>query len=557
MDRFEAREAVKHALRKRGHLDHIDDHHHSVGHCYRCGTVVEPYLSLQWFVSVRDLTMPAIEAVRDSSTKFVPQRWENNYFHWMENLRDWCISRQIWWGHRIPAWYCDDCGDTIVARDDPNSCSRCGGKSLRQDEDVLDTWFSSALWPFSTLGWPAQTSDLDRFYPNAVLITGFDIIYFWVARMMQMGLHFMGEVPFTDTVIHGLVRDASGRKMSKSIGNAIDPLDVIAEHGADPLRLALIQAAAPGHDVPFDTEWVVGARKFGNKIWNATRFVLHHLEPGSVPTAGGYPEAPGPIDNWILHRLKAVLQRFDELCDLYRFSDAYGTLYNFAWSEVFDWYLEMAKAPLRNPVTTPATQQTLGVVLRDLLKLFHPAMPFLTEELWSLLVGNQLLAGSQWPDPPTVEAVAGVESLQALVTGIRRFKADHGLAPRAPLTVAIRDPENLAEPWWDEQLEALVATRPAFTDSAPSGSGFTRIMAGSLEGYVELAGLIDVTAERARLEKRLLAASADLAQARGKLGNSSFMERAPSEVVAKEEAKEAELSALVEKLEFQLTELGG
>ena len=555
MDRFEAREAVKHALRKRGYLARIDEHHHSVGHCYRCGTVVEPFLSLQWFVRVADLTAPAIEAVRDGRTRFVPQRWEKNYFHWMENLRDWCISRQIWWGHRIPAWYCSDCGETIVSREDPDSCSVCGGASLRQDEDVLDTWFSSALWPFSTLGWPDGTADLDRFYPNAVLITGFDIIYFWVARMMQMGLYVMDEVPFADIVIHGLVRDASGRKMSKSIGNAIDPLDVIAEHGADPLRLALIQAAAPGHDVPFDIEWVIGARKFGNKIWNAIRFALHHLEPRSVPVDGGYPENPGPIDRWILHRLATVTKRFDELCELYRFSDAYGLLYNFAWSEVFDWYLELAKAPLRDSAAASATRATLGSVLRDLLKLFHPAIPYVTEELWSSLVGQGLLAGSRWPVPPETAAVAGVESLQELVTGIRRFKAGHGLAPRAPLTITIVDPEKLAEPWWSEQLEALAATRPDFAEYPPAGSGFTRIVAGSLDGYVELAGLIDLEAERARLEKRRVAASADLARARGKLANPSFLAKAPDEVIDKEKAKAVELGALVEKLEIQLAEL--
>jgi valyl-tRNA synthetase len=555
MDRFEAREAVKHALRKRGYLTRIDEHHHSVGHCYRCGTVVEPFLSLQWFVKVADLTAPAIEAVRDGRTRFVPERWEKNYFHWMENLRDWCISRQIWWGHRIPAWYCSDCGETIVSREDPDSCSVCGRASLRQDEDVLDTWFSSALWPFSTLGWPDGTADLDRFYPNAVLITGFDIIYFWVARMMQMGLYVMDEVPFADIVIHGLVRDASGRKMSKSIGNAIDPLDVIAEHGADPLRLALIQAAAPGHDVPFDIEWVIGARKFGNKIWNAIRFALHHLEPRSVPVDGGYPENPGPIDRWILHRLATVTKRFDELCELYRFSDAYGLLYNFAWSEVFDWYLEMAKAPLRDPAAASATRATLGSVLRDLLKLFHPAIPYVTEELWSSLVGQGLLAGSRWPVPPETAAVAGVESLQELVTGIRRFKAGHGLAPRAPLTITIVDPEKLAEPWWSEQLEALAATRPDFAEYPPAGSGFTRIVAGSLDGYVELAGLIDLEAERARLEKRRVAASADLARARGKLANPSFLAKAPDEVIDKEKAKAVKLGALVEKLEIQLAEL--
>ncbi len=556
MDRFEAREAVKHALRKRGHLERVDEHHHSVGHCYRCGTVVEPFLSLQWFVSVADVTAPAIQAVREGRTRFIPQRWEKNYFHWMENLRDWCISRQIWWGHRIPAWYCSECDSTIVSRDDPASCPDCGGASLRQDEDVLDTWFSSALWPFSTLGWPDQTDDLDRFYPNAVLITGFDIIYFWVARMMQMGLYFMDEVPFADTVIHGLVRDASGRKMSKSIGNAVDPLDVISEHGADPLRLALIQAAAPGHDVPFDTDWVIGARKFGNKIWNAVRFALHHLERGSVPADGGYPENPGPIDQWMLHRLATVTARFDELCDHYRFSDAYGLLYNFAWSEVFDWYLEMAKAPLRDSGSAPATRATLGVVLRDLLKLFHPAIPYLTEELWNVLVDDGLLAGSRWPVPPETEAMAGVESLQELITGIRRFKAEHGLAPRAPLTITIIDPDEVAEAWWTEQLEALAAAQPHFAGSPPVGSGYTRIVAGSLDGYVELEGLIDIAAERARIQKRLESVGVDLSRAQNKLANPSFLKKAPADVIDKERAKAEELGALADKLQNQLTELG-
>jgi valyl-tRNA synthetase len=474
----------------------------------------------------------------------------------MENLRDWCISRQIWWGHRIPAWYCDDCDATIVSREDPSACPECGGRALRQDEDVLDTWFSSALWPFSTLGWPQQTEDLRRFYPNAVLITGFDIIYFWVARMMQMGLHFMDDVPFYDTVIHGLVRDASGRKMSKSIGNAIDPLDVIGEHGADPLRLAMIQAAAPGHDVPFDLEWVIGARKFGNKIWNAVRFAFNHVDPGSVPADGGYPEEPGPIDRWILNRLEEVTRRFDELCELYRFSDAYGLLYNFAWSEVFDWYIEMAKGPLRDEEAAQATRQTLGVVVRDLLKLFHPAIPFLTEELWSSLVGEQLLAGARWPSPPAVEAVEGMDTLQDLVTGVRQFRAEHGLPPRRELAITIRDPHQTVAPWWMEQLEALAAVQPAIVEAAPAGRGYTRIVAGPVEAFVELADLIDLDAERTRLEKRLSSASEDLARAGGKLANESFVAKAPPEVVEKERAKAAELSGLIEKLTAQLDELG-
>ncbi|MEX1043216.1 MAG: class I tRNA ligase family protein, partial [Acidimicrobiia bacterium] len=386
MDRFDARDAVVAALEDEGFLVAVEEHRHSVGHCYRCDSVVEPYLSDQWFVAVTELAKPAIAAVKDGSNVFIPKRWENTYFHWMENLRDWTISRQIWWGHRIPAWYCPD-GHITVGKTDPDSCGTCGRSDIVQDPDVLDTWFSSAIFPFSTLGWPEETDDLARFYPNAILITGFDIIFFWVARMMKMGIHFMGEVPFRQTIIHGLVRDANGEKMSKSKGNTIDPIDVAEEYGADPLRLALIQAANPGQDVPLDMEWVAGARRFGNKLWNATRFVLRHVEPGSIPADGGYPDNPGPADAWVLQRLGEVSSEFDVLCDEYRFSDAFGKLYSFAWSEVFDWYLEMAKITLDDPATAEVTTQTLGVVMRDLLKLFHPAMPYLTEELWQHVVG--------------------------------------------------------------------------------------------------------------------------------------------------------------------------
>jgi valyl-tRNA synthetase len=552
MDRFEAREAVKHELHKRGHLEKVETHEHSVGHCYRCSTVVEPYLSLQWFVKVRPLTEPAIDKVRDM--EFVPKRWEKNYFHWMENLRDWCISRQIWWGHRIPAWYCDGCGETIVTREDPTTCPKCGGTQLSRDNDVLDTWFSSALWPFSTLGWPDQTADLEKFYPNAVLITGFDIIYFWVARMMQMGIHFMGEVPFSDTVIHGLVRDSIGRKMSKSIGNAIDPLDVIDEHGADPLRLALIQSAAPGHDVPFDLEWVVGARKFGNKLWNALRFAGLHLEAGSVPAEGGYPDDPGPADRWILARLGEVQRRFDELADEYRFSDAFGLLYNFAWSEVFDWYLEMSKLPLRDEGRAGATKQTLGVVLRDVLKLFHPAIPYLTEELWSELVADDLLAGSSWPTPPAIDAPPDMDTFQELITGIRRFRAEHGLGPRAELEMGLLDPGGIVEDWWVEQLDSLAAATPASIEAAPDG-GHTRIVAGNVQGFIRLEGIIDADAEHARISKAVASLSADLERAERKLANDGFRAKAPAEIIAKEEGKVSELRARLDKLQAQLAEL--
>ncbi|MFQ5966898.1 MAG: valine--tRNA ligase [Acidimicrobiia bacterium] len=554
LSRYEAREAVKQALEAEGVLLGVEDYEHSVGHCYRSKTEVEPLLSRQWFVLVRPLTIPAIEAVADGSTRFSPRRWEKNYFHWMENLRDWCISRQIWWGHRIPAWYCGD-DHVTVAREEPSSCSECGSEELRQDEDVLDTWFSSALWPFSTLGWPEATQDLSTYYPNSALVTGFDIIFFWVARMMQMGIHFMEEVPYPDVVIHGLIRDAAGRKMSKSEDNVVDPLDVISDHGADPLRLALIQAAAPGHDVTFELDSVVAARKFANKLWNATRFVLSHVE--SAPAEGGYPESPGPVDSWILSRLAEVVARFDELSEGYRFSDAYGLLYNFAWSEVFDWYLELSKSQLTDPDLAEATGRTLGVVLRDLLKLFHPAIPFVTEELWGELISDGLLAGSTWPEPPTeYESPRSMGEFQELVTGVRRLRAEHGLSPRHPLNSRIRDPESVAESWWEPQLPALAAVDPVFGDVPDDLSGWTKVLAGSVEAFVPVAGLVDLEAERERLERSVATVRDDLAMAETKLAKNEFRERAPSEIVAKEESKANELRSRLEALERQLAQLG-
>ena len=554
MDRFEAREAVKHQLFRKGAVEKVEEYSHSVGHCYRCGTVIEPYLSDQWFVKVRPLTIPAIDAVADGRTRFIPSRWEKNYFHWMENLRDWCISRQIWWGHRIPAWYCDECGETIVAREDPARC-RCGSTNLRQEEDVLDTWFSSALWPFSSLGWPEETPDLERFYPNAVLITGFDIIYFWVARMMQMGLHFMGDVPFADAVIHGLMRDASGVKMSKSTGNALDPLEIIEEHGADPLRLALVQAAAPGHDVPFDAEWVDAARRFGNKLWNAVRFTLQHVR--DVPEEGGYPDDPGPIDRWILSRLADVVARFDELSDEYRLSDAYGLLYNFAWSEVFDWYLEMAKSPLKDARSAESTRQALGVLMRDLLKLFHPVIPFITEELWNeLKLGDGLLAGSSWPVVPPYQAPEGVEMLQELVTGIRRFRAEHNLPPRTPLSVTVSDAEGFRGGWWEEQLRSLAWCETRFEVPPSDLAGYARLVAGTVQGFIPLAGLIDVDAERIRLKRSIDKVRQDLSVVETKLSNDDFRAKAPAAVVEKEATKRDDLLRRLDKLLTQLEELG-
>ncbi len=552
-DRFEAREAVRHELKNRGFLERVEDHHHSVGHCSRCGTVVEPMLSLQWFVKVEPLTIPAMEAITEGRSRFMPKRWENNYLRWMENLRDWTISRQLWWGHQIPAWYCDECGETIVAMEDPVECTRCGSTSLRRDEDVLDTWFSSQLWPFSTMGWPEKTDDLATYYPTDVLVTGFDIITFWVSRMLMSGIHFTGEEPFADIVIHGMIRTPDGRKMSKSSGNALDPLELVDTYGADPLRLALLQNSPPGHDIPFDEQWVDATRRFGNKLWNALRFAVEVVGIGNVPAAGGYPDHPGPEDAWILSRLAAVTAEFDRLFDEYRLSDAYSLLYNFAWAEVFDWYLELAKTPLRDEANT-ATRETLGVVLRDLLKLFHPAIPYLTEELWGELGDGELLITSSWPDPPRIEGPRGMEPLQELIVGLRRFRAEHQISPKIPIEIRIEDPEKVMEEWWADHLAGLAAV--SIVDGPVGDEATSRVVAGPVEAFVTLEGLVDGDAERDRLAKAVSATNADLERAAAKLDNPSFRDRAPSEVVAAEESKADEARARLDKLEAQLVELG-
>ncbi len=553
MDRFDARAAVSIALSDLGVRGEVEEHTHSVGHCSRCKSAIEPMLSLQWFVKVQPLVIPAIAAVKNGDNRFVPQRWENNYFHWMENLRDWTISRQLWWGHRIPAWYCDECDEVIVSRTDVSECPHCRGQ-VRADEDVLDTWFSSALWPFSTLGWPDQTDDLATYYPTQVLVTGYDIIYFWVARMMKMGIHFTDQVPFTETLIHGLVRAEDGRKMSKSLNNSVDPLELVDKYGADPLRLSLLQAAAQGQDIPFTEEWVDAARRFGNKLWNALRFAVEHVGITDVPAAGGYPDDPPPPEQWILSRLATVVSEYDALFEEYKFSDAVALIYNFAWSEVFDWYLEMAKVPLREEARAAATKQTLGVVLRDLLKLFHPIIPFVTEELWAELVGEGMLITAAWPEPPGYTVPEGVETLQDLVVGVRRFRAEHNLGAKH-LDLLLEGPDGAAAGWWLEQLSSLgrVAPRIGAPDST---AGHGRLAAGNVHGFIPLEGLIDPEAECPRIRKVMAEAEGLLAATQAKLANDNFVARAPAEVVAKERDKAAEFTATLERLRGQLEQLG-
>ncbi len=558
MDRFEAREAVRSKLRELDLIEKIEEHPHSVGHCSRCHTVIEPLLSLQWFVRVQPLVGPAIDAVKSGAVQFHPKRWENSYFHWMENLRDWTVSRQLWWGHRIPAWYCQVCGETIVSVEDPTACA-CGSEELIQDEDVLDTWFSSALWPFSTLGWPEATEDLARFYPTDVLVTGFDIIFFWVARMMKMGLHFTDMPPFADILIHGMVRDGEGKKMSKSTGNALDPLELVEEYGADALRLALIQAAAPGHDIPLSIEAIDAAKRFGNKLWNAVRFVVEFMDVSSVPADGGYPENPGPEDAWILARLGETAAEVNRLLDEYRLSDAYAILYNFAWSEVFDWYLEMVKSVAEaDRGRVAAMRATLGAVTRDVLKLFHPVVPFVTEELWSHLGdGATLLITAPWPDVPAYDAPLEMGSLQGIVSGVRQFRSQHHI-PRKTEVPVIVTAAGQGEPpaWWFTQVASLAAATPFSGEKPEPVAGHTRLSADGVEAYIALDGLVDVEAERPRIAKAIAELEASIGRSRAKLDNPDFRGRAPADVVIQEEERLAAQMDELDKQRRQLAELG-
>jgi valyl-tRNA synthetase len=566
--RYAAREAVKSALAEEGLLDRVEAHRHAIGHCYRCHTVVEPRLSLQWFVKSRPLAVPAIEAVKEDRTQFVPERWETLYFNWMENLRDWCVSRQIWWGHRIPAWYCRDCGTVIVSVEDPTTCHGCASSDLTQDEDVLDTWFSSALWPFTTLGWPDQTPDLARFYPNAMLHTGFDIIYFWVARMMQMGLHFMGDVPFREVAIHGLVRDAEGRKMSKSFGNVVDPLEMAGRYGADALRFAMVRAASPGHDVPLAEEWVQGGRNFVNKLWNAARFVALNLDETPLRA---FDEAPPGRDlplpeRWILSRLAQVTAAVDEGFERYDFADGVQKLQGFVWSEFCDWYVELAKRPLAAGGEERArVQQVLGAVLSAILRLLHPAIPFVTEELWHRLGGDGLLATAPWPvatrhriDEATDASMAAVIDI---VSAIRRFRSEHKIAPSKRLTAFV-------VPAGAEQGHALAALSAELSalagldtfelvDARAPQAGEQRLVAAGATIALPLAGVIDVAAARADLDRQLEKLETELAKIDAKLGDDKFTSRAPAHVVEEMLRRQAATREAIATLQAQRDQLAG
>jgi valyl-tRNA synthetase len=565
LDRFEARPAVVDALREEGRIvREVRPYVHAVGHCQRCGTTVEPRLSLQWFVRVAPLAKAAGDAVRDGRVSLHPAEMEARYFSWVDDMHDWCISRQLWWGHRIPVWYGPD-GEVICVGPDDEPPA---GQGWRQDSDVLDTWFSSALWPFSTLGWPAETEDLHAFYPTSVLVTGYDILFFWVVRMMMFGLYAMRDrppadaVPFRDVALHGLVRDATGKKMSKSRGNAVDPLDWIERFGADATRFTLARGANPGSDVPVSDEWAAGSRNFVNKLWNAARFVLGH--GARVPRQLPGPAALSVPDRWILSRLSTVIAEVDADLDRFELAKACDTLYHFAWDEVCDWYLELAKIPLNAAEDRPgdaaaqaaaeATRDVLGLVLDNLLKLLHPVMPFVTDELWTALTGEESVMVAPWPrlsfDDPDAEA--GLAAVMRLVTEVRRFRSDQGLRPSQRVAARLRGLDGSLLAGHEEGIRFLLRL-------SPPAEGFTPTAAIEAEGVTvefDTAGTIDVAAERRRMEKDLAAAHKEADQARAKLANPGFTGKAPAPVIDKTRQRLATAEQDIERITERLAALG-
>ncbi len=568
LDRFAARTQIVADLETAGLLDRIDDHALSVGGCYRCKTVVEPYLSLQWYVNVGPLAQRALAAVREGKTRILPKQWENTYYDWMENIRDWCISRQIWWGHRIPAWFCDSCGKVTVAMEDPSSCASCGSVEIHQETDVLDTWFSSALWPFSTMGWPDETPELATFYPTSCLVTGFDILFFWVARMMMMGLHFMDEVPFADVYIHALVRDAQGQKMSKSKGNVIDPLTVIDQYGTDAFRFTLAAFAAQGRDIKLAEDRIAGYRNFCNKVWNAARFTLMNLE-GFAPDAVKLEEVTlSDGDKWILHRLNETARATAEALAGYHFNEAAMGLYQFTWSEFCDWYLELSKRDLYgdDPERKRVAQYVLWYTLESLLRLLHPFMPFISEEIWQTLPGEKGVPSimlAPYPEPceelSFPSAAAGMEQVMAVIGGIRNIRGEMEVPPSKEIAVILSCGSEESLRIMRHGEGAIVSL--ARVSSLAIGRDLEKPedasiqVAGDVQIFVPLKGLVNVEEEEKRLLKEIGKVEKEIEQFANKLQNPSFVDRAPADVVAKEREKLAEATAKREVLAESLEKI--
>ena len=569
MDRYECRKALVKELEETGVLVSVEEHEHAVGHCSRCHSTIEPLVSKQWFVKMESLAKPAIEAVKDGRIQFVPERFTKIYINWLENIRDWCISRQLWWGHRIPAWYCDDCGETSVSRTDLTECPHCHSHNIHQDEDVLDTWFSSGLWPFELFGWPDETEDLKHFYPTATLVTGYDIIFFWVARMVMMGLAFGKDIPFHHVFIHGLVRDSQGRKMSKSLGNGIDPVEVIEKYGADTLRFMLITGNTPGNDMRFYWERVESARNFANKIWNASRYMLMNLEgfdKSFQPEESDYTLA----DRWILSRYAQTAKGVTESLDRFELGEAGRMIYEFIWSEFCDWYIELTKARLydkENPRAKNTALYVLSYVLEHTLRLLHPFMPFLTEEIWQKVPHDESVRSIMISEWPTVDESAIDDGVEAQMTAImetiktvRNLRAEVGAAPGKRSEVILN--------FTDESLRATFAANTGYLVALAAAEPVTLLAAGAakpenamtgvvegVEIFLPLKGLIDVEKETARLTKEIDKLGKELKKLNGKLSNEGFLKKAPAQVVEGERAKLAGYEEKMKSLEARLADL--
>jgi len=575
MDRFQCRNKLVQQLTEEEYLTKVAEYDLNVGQCDRCSTVVEPKISIQWFLKVDSIAKPAIEVVENGSIQFIPDVFKKRYFEWMYNIHDWCISRQLWWGHRIPAWYCDACGEIIVSRTTPTACTKCGG-ALRAETDILDTWFSSALWPFSTLGWPDQTPDLDLFYPTDVLITGPDIIFFWVARMIMMGLKFMGDIPFRHVHINGIVRDASHKKMSKTRGNVIEPLALIEEYGADAVRFTLASMAVPGTDIPFSSDRMKGYSAFANKVWNAARFVLMNLSEKDTPVS---PDAIDAMirrekdgmpleDQWILHRLNQVSLEIADALDKYRFHEASSQIYQFIWHELCDWYIELIKPVLTGEGVTEAVRakrvSVLIHVLDFALRLLHPFMPFITEEIWQRIPheGESIMT-QKFPLARPVrenrEAAQGMESLMDLIVGLRSARAEMNIDPKKMLAVAIvvADPavQTLVQKNIDKVKLLARLSAAEFAAGLPAQAAQLKGVWKHGEFGLNLEGAIDIQAERERLVKERNRLTAEIEKIVKKLNSHEFIDRAPEEIVNENRTRHAELLTRLERLEGNLSRL--
>ena len=561
MDRYECRKAIVEDLKAEGALLEIEDYSHNVGTCYRCGTTIEPKVSKQWFVKMKPLAGPAIDAVKNDETKFVPKRYEKTYFHWLENIRDWCISRQLWWGHRIPAWYCDDCGEITVSREEPCKCSKCGSEHIHQDPDTLDTWFSSALWPFSTMGWPEETEDFKKYYPTNTLVTGYDIIPFWVMRMMFSGIEQTGKVPFDTVLIHGLVRDSQGRKMSKSLGNGIDPLLVIEQYGADALRFALATGNSPGNDMRFSDDKVNASRNFANKLWNAARFVLMYLEDFDYQ---GLPNDLAIEDKWIISKVNTLAKDVTENLDKFELGIAIQKLYDFIWDVFCDWYIEIAKIRLQGDDESAKTtaKAVLVYVLTDILKLLHPFMPFITEEIYQAIPhSDESIMISEWVKYDEALSFADdeaeMEKIMKAIRAIRNRRAEMNIPPSKKATVYIETADADTFSMGAKFIIRLASAAEVKLNDDISAIGNTvTIITDDAKIYIPLGDLVDFEAERKRLEKELAQCQDKLDFINKKLSNPGFVNKAPEKVVAQNKEDAAKLEERIANIKNSIETLG-